>query len=254
MHFKLLSILLVFTFILRCWGQVPLSEIDININFQERFYEKEILLTKNSFVYTDSIYVYSEENLLELGKSPNDFEKRKHGKWIEFFDKNWQHLESSNDYSYYSLTEYEVGITSGNSFFFDKNGKLHHMTMRYPPYKDEVFHGFRIIWFNPKEKVKSIQYERFTSAIDTEYLNRTTYFANGKIETYTLRDAENSNYHIIEYNKKGKITYELVANNEEQYKSKRKCFGRVEMRESREQGISYKSKLVKGELKWKKEI
>lgn len=249
-----IALLLLFASHSTCWGQVPLSEVEINIDFQERFYENGKLLTKNSFVYTDSIYVYFEEDLLELGKSPDEFEKRKHGKWIAFFDENWKPLSSKNDFSYYSLTEYEVGIAKGNTFFFTNKDQLHHMTLRYPPYLNETFQGYRIIWFDKKEKVKAIQYERFVSDATVEYINRTTYFSNGKIESYTLRDSEKSNYHIIEYNKKGKITYELVANHTEQYKSKRKCFGRVEIRESREDGVSYKSKLVKGELKWKKKV
>jgi len=243
-------ILFLSTFI--SWGQVPLSQVEIKIDFKERFYEGGELKTPNNFVYTDSIYVYFEQTILEMGKSLSDFEKHKHGKWVEYFDKNWQTINENDNYAYYSLTEYEVGIAKGNSFFFDKNDKLHHMTLRYPPYKNEVFRGYRIIWFNGREKVKSIQYERFVSERNIEYLNRTTYFSNGTIEKYTLRDSEASNYHIIEYNKRGKITYELVANNNVQYKSKRKCFGRVEIRESKEDGIPYKSKFVKGELKWKK--
>lgn len=249
-----IPLLLLFSSLSVCWGQQPLSEVEIDIDYKQRFYENGKLLTKNGFVYVDSVYVYLEEDLIEIGKPLTDIEKRKHGKWIEFFDKNWTSLTSKSDFSYYSLTEYQVGVAQGNSFFFDKNDKIHHITLRYPPYKNEVFQGFRIVWFNNKGKVKSIQYERFMHEASEDYLNRTTYFANGKIESFELHDSENSNYHIIEYNKKGKVTYELVANNKEQYKSKWKCFRRVEIRESRENGVAYKSKLVKGELKWKKEV
>lgn len=254
MRFRLLiALLLSISSLNISWGQVPLSKIEMKIDFQKRFYDNGDLITNNSYVYTDSMYVYQEADLIDMGKSPHAFDKHKHGKWVEYFDRNWKATNDSSNYFYYSLSEYEVGLTKGNCFFFDKKDRLHHMTMRYPPYLGEVFQGYRIIWFNNKEKVKSIQYERFVSELNEEYVNRTTYFSNGNIETYTLRDSESANYHIIEYNKKGQITYELVANNNEQYKSKRKCFGRVEIRESREEGVSYKSKLVKGKLKWKKE-
>lgn len=232
-------------------GQLPLSKVEINIDYNDRFYDKGELITTNDFVYTDSVYVYIAEHLIEKGADFSDFEKHKHGKWVEYFDKNWKPITDSSKAYYFSLTEYEIGLAQ---FFFDKNNKIHHITLRYPPYKDEIFKGYRIIWYDDKENVKTIQYERFVDQLNSEYVNRTTYFADGNIESYTLRDAQSSNYHIIEYDKRGQITYELVANSKEQYKSKKKCFGRVEIRESREDGISYKSKLVKGNLKWKKEI
>lgn len=250
----LISLLLSISSLMGSWAQVPLSEVEINIDFQERFYDNGQLVTKNGFVYTDTTFVYQEDDIIELGKSLEDFDKHKHGKWIEYFDKNWRRISDSSQAYFFSLTEYEVGIAQGNSFFFDKNDNLHHMTLRYPPYQNEIFEGYRIIWFNNKGKVKSIQYERFVSELNEEYVNRTSYFSNGSIEKFTLRDSESANYHIIEYNKKGQITYELVANNKEQYKSKRSCCGRIEIRESREEGVSYKSKLVKGKLKWKRKL
>jgi hypothetical protein len=195
-----------------------------------------------------------EEHLLELGKSLKDYDKWKHGKWIEFFGKNWQPLAKPKENEFYSLTEYDIGISKGNSYFFTKQDKLNHMTLRNPPYKGGTFNGFRVIWFDNKEKVTAIHYERFLTETNVEYVNRTAYFENGNIKSYTLRDEENSFYHIIEYNKKGRITYELVANEREQYKSKRKWFGRIEIRESIENGTRYKSKLVNGDLKWKKKI
>lgn len=247
-------LLLVFSFAYRGWTQVALSETDLRIDFPQRFYDRNQLITENTYVYTDSAYIYFEQDLLNDGKDLSDYRKHKHGKWLEYFDKNWNSITDKEEMAYYSLTEYYVGTAKGSAFFFDKKDRLHHATLRHPPYGENTFEGFRVIWFDQNEQVKTIQYERFRDQLDLEYVNRTTYFSNGKIESYTLRDEEQSNYHIVEYDKEGKITYELIANNKEQSKVKYKRRGKVELRESREDGVSYKSKRVKGELKWRKKM
>lgn len=134
MRFRLLiALLLIFTSLQNFLGQVPLSKIEMKIDFQKRFYDNGNLITNNSYVYTDSMYVYQEADLIDMGRSLEEFDKHKHGEWVEYFDKNWKIITDNSNYFYYSLTEYEVGITKGNAFFFDKKEKLHHLTQRYPP-------------------------------------------------------------------------------------------------------------------------
>ncbi len=106
-------LLLVFSFAYRGWTQVALSETDLRIDFPQRFYDGNQLITENTYVYTDSAYIYFEQDLLNDGKDLSDYRKHKHGKWLEYFDKNWNNITDKEEMAYYSLTEYDVGITKG---------------------------------------------------------------------------------------------------------------------------------------------
>lgn len=74
----LISLLLSISSLNSSWGQVPLSEIEMKIDFHKRFYDKDDLTTANNYVYTDSIYVYQETDLIAMGKSLQAFDKHKH--------------------------------------------------------------------------------------------------------------------------------------------------------------------------------
>jgi hypothetical protein len=234
-------------------GQIPYTKLDSQLDFRERFYEKGELTTTNSFLYLDSNIVYRLEDLEELGIDPFRLERVKHGKWITYYDKNWRETDQRK-FDFYSLEEFEFGIIRGKAYYFSKDDKLHHVTQRYPSYFDSTFNGYRIIWYDNKERIKSVQYELFKSPDSPGYYNYTVYFPDGTIKSFSLADDRTASYHVVEYNKRGKILYELRNDEDGTYKLKQRLFGWVIIKETLEEGVNYKYRYVFGKLKTKKAV
>jgi hypothetical protein len=234
------------------FAQIPYAKLDSQLDFQERFYNKGELTTTNSFLYLDSNIVYRLEDLQELGIDPFRLERVKHGKWISYYDKNWRETDQRK-FDYYSLEEFEFGIIRGKAYYFSKDDKLHHVTQRYPSYFDSTFNGYRIVWYDNKERIKSVQYELFKSPDNAAgYYNYTVYFPDGTIKSFSLADDRTASYHVVEFNKRGKILYELRNDEQATYKLQQRLFGWIIIKETLEEGVNYRYRYVFGKLRKKK--
>lgn len=236
-----------------CIAQMPYNQLDNQLDFEERFFEKDQLLTTNEFLYLDSNIVYRKEDLEELGMDLFRFERVKHGKWVNYYDKNWNEVDVRK-FEYFSLAEYQYGIIHGKAYYFTQDKKLHHTTLRYPPYFDSVFQGYRIIWYDGKERAQSAQYELFKTEGAPRYSNNTVYFPDGSIKSFSLADDRTASYHVVEFNKRGKITYELRNDEQQTYKLRQKWFGWIMIKDTLENEMHYRYRYVFGKLTRKKAI
>ncbi|MNU50423.1 hypothetical protein D3C71_393860 [compost metagenome] len=239
----LFSSLVFFTF---C--QQQLKDLDTTLDYKERFYKNEKLITTNLWRYvypnTNGLSIAAEDIYLNPHLDTSKMEREQDGLWVEYFDKKWNEVDSSN-YYYRILCEYDCGYTVGKVYYFRKN-EIMHTALRYPELNDSVFDGFRKIIYD-KGRISWVEYSFFSGdSLKNQYYNMASYFPDGQLKDYSLSDDHNYQYKSTRYNKAGLCIYELKLNRNESYIIKRKRKGRKEIIDIRENGVFTRTVKVDG--------
>lgn len=246
---KTFTTLFFFCLIFSLFGQEQLKDIDTSFDYKERFYWKGKLMTTNTwrYVYLNGQPSIAVTNLpLNPGFDTTGMVREKDGLWVEYFDKKWNPVDSSNQY-YRILAEYKVGYTQGKVYYFKKD-EIIYTGLRYPKLNGTVFNGSRKIIYN-KGKVEWVEYNLFREdSLRNKYYNSSCFFPNGELKCYSLSDDINYQYVTLKYNKSGICTYELRLNHNESCIIKRKRKGRKEIIDIKENGLFTKTVKVDGEV------
>jgi hypothetical protein len=119
----------------------------------------------------------------------------------------------------------------------------------YPMLDEDEFQGYLIVKYSKSLLINSVEYKRFSDdTLAGMYINIAIYARNGQLRGYSLSDDENYRYHSIKMSKKGDCKYELVLTDTESFIRKRRRNGRVEIFETKIDGIRLRNKFRNGEL------
>ena len=89
-------IIFIFSFCV-LYGQEDLKNIDTTFDFNERFYQNGKLTITNTKLYTDSINIYSIDQLqINQKMDTTQLECIKHVLWIAYYNKKWKPSDNSN--------------------------------------------------------------------------------------------------------------------------------------------------------------
>lgn len=225
------------------YSQQQLKDIDTVIDYQQRFY--------------NGTQLKSENRLLSIEKNLGDSVGRelvRDGLWIDYFTKNWEKSDSSA-FHYYRLIEYDTGNVVGKFYNFSKNGRLLEMIDFYPMLDEDEFQGYLIVKYAKSLLINSVEYKRFSDdTLAGMYINIAIYARNGQLTGYSLSDDENHHYHSITMSKRGYCKYELVITDTESFIRKKRRNGRVEIFETKTDGIRVRNKFRKGKLMYSKTL
>ena len=243
---KIITTLLFSTLVFLVFCQQQLKDLDTTLDYKERFYKNGQLITTNLWRYIspNGLSIAAEDISLNPQLDTSKMEREPHGLWVEYFDKKWNPVDSSN-YYYRLLCQYNCGYTAGKVYYFQKD-EIMYIGLRYPKLKDSVFNGFRKTTYH-KAKILSVEYSLFSDdSLKNKYYNMAYYYPNGQLKSYNLSDDHNYQYESTKYNKAGICTYELKHNRNESYLIKRKRNGRKEIIEARKNGVLTKTVKVNG--------
>lgn len=243
---KIVTTLLFSTFIFLVLGQQQLKDLDTTLDYKERFYKNGQLITTNLWRYVDpnGRAIAAEDILLNPQLDTSKMQREPHGLWVEYFDKKWNPIDSSNHY-YRLLCQYNCGYTVGKVYYFKKD-EIMYTALRYPKLKDSVFDGFRKIVYE-KGKILWVEYSLFSDdSLKKKYYNMAYYYPTGQLKSHNLSDDHNYQYESTKYNRAGLCIYELKHNRKESYLIKRKRKGNKEIIDVRENGVLTKTVKVGG--------
>jgi hypothetical protein len=166
-------------------------------------------LNKKQVYYSDSIELINNTNITK-----SNIRKIESGLWIKYFDKDFNYC-SKEKMNFYKILNYQNGYSYQNIYLFNKKNKIINITKNYPTLNNDSisFCGFKVIYFNKKEKIKAIELKQFvddTTYLKSFYFNYTTYFNNLYPKDFSFSDEKKEIYITKQFNKKNIIIYELL--------------------------------------------
>lgn len=205
------------------FAQTQLSEINTTLDYKSRFFRNDTLITTNSIIYWDSLgmsYILDipDYNSRQRYRPSNSV---KQGLWVYYWDKKWRECDKSNA-EFYQLFEYNYDTFVRKSYTFNRMNELLHSVEPYPIYEGEKFDGYLKIKYE-KGTINSAEYRLWDSdSLWYKYTNRTTYYANGNVRSYTLNDDINKRYHSMSFEEDGFCRGELKLDDLDWFNIQRK--------------------------------
>jgi hypothetical protein len=214
-----------------CFAQ-PQFRPDTATDYQQRFYVNGKLKSYDLPVYIDSANrYYTPEEIAAYGMDTAKLLPARHKVGIDYYDEDWKKTDSAYAV-FYQLGETVNGTNLGKSYSFDREGRLVQIIIRYPMIGGVRFRGLQRLFFREDGTLEKAAYQRFPEDDHKGlYINKTTYYPNGKIHTYRFTDELNNIYGSLDYDETGLCYYEVSIDSENNIKIRRENGGTVEIRE-----------------------
>jgi hypothetical protein len=181
----------------------------------------------------------------------------KNGLWVIYYDINYKECLKSK-HVYKRIVILKNGYSSHLQYLLDNKNKLISVTENYPEIeKDSIFNGYKLVNYTNKQKVTSVSFHKFINDSiypKDSYSNFNTYYPNGQLKSYSLKDDITKSYETQEYDRNGFNTYTLKLNGTESLKVKRKKRGQLILMDQRIGGTYYRIKIENGKEVYRKKL